>query len=158
MGRGRKERKAAERAGRAQRRAILLYSVAALICLAGIGETVYLTVAHLTGETVQCGGSTGCSDVLGSRYAAIGPVPLAAIGSFGYFTAFSCAVFAAFGYLRARLFYAVTVGAMMLTTLWLLYLQAFVVHSFCRYCLVSAAMVFILAALAILQPQKPQPT
>ena len=37
-------------------------------------------------------------------------------------------------------------------TLWLLYVQAFVLHSYCRYCLFSAAMVFILAAIVVLTP------
>ncbi|MFL6543042.1 MAG: vitamin K epoxide reductase family protein [Chthoniobacterales bacterium] len=131
-----------------------IYTIAAIICVAGIAESTYLTVAHLTGETVACGGSTGCSDVLGSKFAAVGPVPLAGLGGVAYFTAFSCAVLAAFGYLGARRFFAIAIGAMFLVTLWLLYVQAFVLHTFCRYCLVSAAMVFVLAALAVLSPSE----
>jgi uncharacterized membrane protein len=134
--------------------AVIIYTIAAVICLAGVAESTYLTVAHLTGETVACGGSTGCSDVLGSKFATIGRVPLAGLGGVAYFAAFSCAVLAAFGYIRARMFFAGAVGAMFLVTLWLLYVQAFLLHTFCRYCLVSAAMVFVLAALAILTPRE----
>jgi uncharacterized membrane protein len=38
---------------------------------------------------------------------------------------------------------------MFLTTLWLLYLQAFVIRHFCQYCLLSAAVTTILALLVI---------
>lgn len=136
---------------------VILYTIAAVICAVGLAEATYLTVAHLTGETLACGGSTGCSEVLGSKYAAIGPVPIASIGALGYFAAFSCATLAAFGYARASTYFAVVVAAMFLSTLWLLYLQAFVLHTFCRYCLFSAALVFVLAALAILMPTRTAP-
>jgi len=52
------------------------------------------------------------------------------------------ATFAAFGYARARRFFPLFVWAMFGVTLWLLYVQAFVLHAFCRYCLFSAALVF----------------
>jgi uncharacterized membrane protein len=38
---------------------------------------------------------------------------------------------------------------MFAVTLWLLYAQAFILHAFCRYCLFSAAMVFLLAGLIV---------
>ena len=79
-------------------------------------------------------------------------MPLAAFGSLAYFSVFSFATFAAFGYARARLFLTLAVGAMFFVTLWLLYLQAFVLHAFCRYCLFSAAIVFLLAGLVIALP------
>ena len=134
----------------------ILYTIAAIVSIIGLCEAIYLTVAHITGETLACGGSNACSEVLGSKYASIGPVPLALVGAIGYFTAFSCAIFAAFGYARAAALFLIAVAAMFLTTLALLYLQAFVIHSFCRYCLFSAALVFVLAAIAILVPLPPR--
>jgi uncharacterized membrane protein len=44
------------------------------------------------------------------------------------------------------------VGAMFLATLWFLYVQAFVLHAYCRYCLFSAAITFLLAGLMIALP------
>ena len=80
-------------------------------------------------------------------------------GAAGYFTAFACATFAAFGYLAARRFYALTVAAMFLSTLWFLYVQAFLLHAYCRYCLFSAAVTFLLAGCAVAMPlPKRQPT
>ena len=74
------------------------------------------------------------------------------VGACGYFTAFTFATFAAFGYARARTFFALTVWAMFAATLWFLYVQAFILHAYCRYCLFSAAFTFLLAGLVVASP------
>ena len=131
---------------------VILYSIAALFCLLGLADATYLTVLALTGETAACGGQAGCSEVLASAYSKVGGIPVALFGVAGYFTAFTFATFAGFAYLRARKFFALTVGAMFAATLWLLYVQAFVLHSFCRYCLFSAAITFLLMGLVVAAP------
>jgi uncharacterized membrane protein len=131
---------------------IILYTLAAIISLAGLADATYLTVQALTGETLVCGASPDCFRVLGSSYARLAGIPMAAFGTLAYFGAFSFAIFAAFGYARARAFLTLTVGTMFLVTLWLLYVQAFVLHAFCRYCLLSAALVFGLSAIVVLAP------
>lgn len=131
---------------------IVPYAVAALISLVGLADATYLTVQSLTGETLVCGGSADCFRVLGSVYARIAGIPVAVFGVVGYFGAFSLATFAAFGYARARKFFALIVWAMFAVTLWFLFVQAFMLHAFCRYCLFSAALVFVLAALVVLTP------
>lgn len=130
----------------------ILYSVIAFISLAGLADATFLTVNHLTGNDLVCGSPGGCSAVLGSVYATVGGIPTAAFGALAYFVAFSAAVLVAFGYARARIFLACTVTAMFIATLWLLYLQAFVLHAFCPYCLLSAALTFFLAGVLIATP------
>ncbi|MEP7015681.1 MAG: vitamin K epoxide reductase family protein [Verrucomicrobiota bacterium] len=130
----------------------ILCAAAAVVALAGLADATYLTVQALTGETLLCGGSPDCFRVLGSPYARIGGIPMAAFGVLAYFSVFSFATFAAFGYARAQTFLALAVGGMFLVTLWLLYLQAFVLHAYCRYCLFSAAVTFLLAGLVIAIP------
>jgi uncharacterized membrane protein len=127
-------------------------TIAAFVALAGLADATYLTVLALTGETAACGESTGCFEVLGGPYARIAGVPVAALGIAGYLAAFSFAVFAAFGYKRALRLFAWTVWPMFAMTLWLLYVQAFVLHAFCRYCLFSAAFTFLLAGLVVASP------
>lgn len=127
----------------------IVYSLAAILALVGLADAVYLAVLHLTGQSAVCGASTGCSKVLASKYAQIGPVPVALLGVIGYFTVFGLATFAAFGYLLARKWVAWVVGLLFLGTLWFLYLQAFVLHAFCPFCLASAAVTFILAGLML---------
>jgi uncharacterized membrane protein len=131
---------------------IILYIAVAIVSLAGLADAAYLTVQALTGETAVCGGSPDCFRVLGSVYAKVGGIPMAAFGMLAYFGVFSFATFAAFGYARARTLLILTIGAIFLATLWLLYVQAFVLHAYCRYCLFSAAITFLLAGLVIALP------
>jgi len=124
------------------------YLIAALLSLIGLGDAIYLTIQDLTGQTVRCTIS-GCSEVLSSPYAHIGSIPLASVGAFAYFVFFSLAILAAFGYGIARPLLALLVVVMFLTTLWLLYLQAFVIRHFCQYCLLSAAVTTVLTAIIL---------
>ena len=130
----------------------ILYTIVAIVAVAGLADATYLTVQALTGETITCGGSPDCFRVLGSSYAKLGGIPVAILGALAYFTVFTFATFAAFGYPRAPKFLALIAGAMFLTTLWLLYVQAFLLHAYCRYCLFSAAITFLIAGLLIALP------
>lgn len=136
----------------ASRLNVILHVLTAVIALGGLAEATYLSVLFFTGETAVCGGSSGCFQVLGSVYAHIGGMPVAAFGALAYFGVFTFATFAASGYPKARRLLVLTVGAMFLFTLWLLGVQAFLLHSFCRYCLISAALVFLLTGLTVAAP------
>jgi len=135
------------------RGSVILYAIAAVISLIGLTDAIYLSVQALTGETLVCGGSPDCFRVLGSSYARIGGIPIALFGALAYFTAFSFATFAAFGYNRAQTLFSLTVGLMFAVTLWLLTVQAFILHAFCRFCLLSAAVTFLLAGLVVARPR-----
>ncbi len=130
-------------------RSVGLYWAAAVLSLAGIVDSLYLTIQHVTGQSVRCTLS-GCSEVLSSEYATVGGVPLALVGAAAYFTVFSFAILAVFGYAITWKLLSILVGLMFLTTLWLLYLQAFVIGHFCQYCLVSAAITICLTLLVLL--------
>jgi uncharacterized membrane protein len=130
----------------------ILYTAVAIVAMAGLADATYLTVQALTGETLSCGGSPDCFRVLGSSYAKVGRIPVALIGALAYFSVFTFATFSAFGNARARKFLALIVGMMFLATLWLLYVQAFLLHAYCRYCLFSAAITFLIAGLLIAVP------
>jgi uncharacterized membrane protein len=143
---------------RTSRIEIVFNSAAALIALIGLGESTYLTVIALTGETAVCGASADCFKVLGSSYAKIGGIPVASLGALAYFSVFTFAIFAAFAYSRARKFMNWTVMAMFAMTLWLLYVQAFRLHAFCKYCLFSAALIFLLMGLVVARPSPTQQT
>jgi len=130
----------------------ILYMVVAIVAVAGLADATFLSVQALSGETLSCGGSPDCFRVLGSAYSKIGGVPVALLGAFAYFCVFAFATFAAFGYARARTFLIPIVCAMFLATLWFLYVQAFLLHAYCRYCLLSAAITFLIAGLLIATP------
>ena len=134
----------------------ILYAATAIVALAGLADATYLSVQAFTGETLSCGGSPDCFRVLGSSYSKVGGIPVALMGALAYFSVFALATFAAFGYARARKGLILIIGAMFLATLWFLYVQAFVLHAYCRYCLFSAAITFLLAGLLIAAPSSQQ--
>ncbi len=136
------------------RRAAIIYGAAALVSLVGLADAIYLTVEHLAGRSVRCTITSGCSEVLSSPYASVRGFPLAAIGAVAYFVVFSLATLAAFGYGGVGKLLTLVVGAMFLTTLWLLYLQAFVIGHFCQFCLLSALVTTILTVLVIVARRK----
>ena len=134
-----------------------LYIIAALLSLFGLVDALYLTVEHVTGKSVQCTIISGCSEVLSSPYAVVAGIPLAAVGAAAYFTVFSLATLAAFGYRAAGTLLTPLVTAMFFVSLWLIYLQAFVIREFCQYCLFSAAittglMVLVVVGRFVLKP------
>ena len=128
----------------------VLYGVAALVALIGLADSIYLAVEHISGRSVKCTIVTGCSEVLSSPYATVRGIPLALIGAIAYFTAFSLATLAAFNYRYAGKLLALVVSFMFLTTLWLLYLQAFVIRAFCQFCLLSALVTTVLTVLVVI--------
>ncbi len=129
-----------------------MYWSLAVVALLGLADATFLTVGHLTGDDAVCGSVLGCSTVLGSAYATMWGIPTAAFGAIAYFTVFSLAILAAFGYARMRELLVVVVGLMFAASLYFLYLQAFVLHAFCPFCLFSAAMTFLLAGLLLAFP------
>ena len=124
--------------------------IAALVGCFGLIDSGYLTIKHLQGSYIRCGDE--CSAVLGSRYAeGVAGVPLAGFGAMAYATVIIAALWAAAGSSAGRRILAITAITMALASLWLIYLQAFVIHSFCKYCLASAGASFILAGLVLIE-------
>ncbi len=124
--------------------------VAAVVAVAGIVDSVYLTVHHYTAEPVPCGAEFDCGAVLASPYAEIYGVPLAAFGAVAYFIAFSLALLTAFGDQRMWKLFGGQTALMAVFSLYLIYLQAFVIGAWCQFCLLSATTTFVLFILFII--------
>ena len=129
----------------ASRRTFYCYLAASLLSLIGLADGIYLTVEHLAGRSVRCTITSGCNEVLSSAYATIGGVPLAGVGALAYFSAFSLATLAIFGNNIARTLLLYLVALMLAFTIWLFIVQAFILHAFCQFCLLSGGVTFLLA-------------
>ena len=136
-------------ASAAAQTSVRLYVIAAIVSLVGLADSIYLTVQHITGQGVRCTVISGCSEVLSSPYATIRGYPLALLGAIAYFTVFSLAILAAFRYPIVSKVLVLLVALMFFTTLVLIYLQAFVIHHFCQFCLLSAAVTITLTVLML---------
>jgi uncharacterized membrane protein len=131
-------------AGTTEKTAVTPAILAAVAALFGLADSAYLTAKHYTDKNVPCSLITGCEQVLKSEYAEMFGLPTAAYGAFAYFLAFSLAILTVYGNPKTwNLFGALTL-IMTVFTVWLLYLQAFVINAFCQFCLLSAATSFTL--------------
>jgi uncharacterized membrane protein len=121
----------------------------ALLAAAGLLISAYLTWVHFAQVAPVCvGGSGGCETVQSSRYATVLGVPVAVLGIVGYAgLLFSAVLRGELGVYLGFLF--ALVGT--LFSAYLTYLEVFVIHAICQWCVASAAIMvaaLICAALA----------
>jgi uncharacterized membrane protein len=110
-----------------------------LIILAAVGLTDagYLTVKHYAKTNVICSLSQGCEKVLNSEYSVIFGIPVALFGVVFYFVILILAVHF---FARKTYHWVLNLWAAigLVSTLYLLILQAFVIKVWCQFCLLSA--------------------
>ena len=116
-----------------------------VLVLAGIGVAGYLTYVHYAGIDPVCtGGGGGCHTVQASDYAELAGIPVAVIGLAGYLAlAASLLVPGEPG--RAAGMGLALAGAGF--SLYLTYLELFVIDAICQWCVASAVLMITLAAL-----------
>jgi len=122
---------------------------AALIAAAFLGmvDSSYVGFHAAEGFLIPCGFAGGCDQVLSSPYARFLGVSIAWFGLAFYFIIAAASLFAFFGYPEALRISFIVAGLAFPTTLYLLYLQAFVIRAFCDYCLLSASLVLLIFGL-----------
>lgn len=126
----------------------------ALISLAGLFLAIYLTLYKFgfIGTLVCNVGS--CEQVQTSRWSVLLGLPVATwgVGFYALLLALTIAGLQPRFAESRRLSLALVLltGWGVLFTAWLNYLEAFVIHAWCEWCLGSAAMVLLLFALAVL--------
>lgn len=124
--------------------------LAAIVALIGLGDALYLTVSHYTAKPVPCSLVEGCEMVLNSPYAIIWGIPLALFGALSYLSAFVLSLLSVRGNRLTWMLFTLQVIFMAAFSVWLLYLQAFVIGAFCQFCLLSAGVTFTLLIIALI--------
>lgn len=110
-----------------------------ILSFIGLVDSIYLTIEHYKNDAVVCLIIEGCNLVLKSEYSTFLGIPAALFGIFYYFLIFC---FSAFSFRKRRetifkyISLFTTVG--IVVSLWLAYLQLFVIKAICTYCMVSA--------------------
>lgn len=107
--------------------------------LVGFLDATYLTIGHFRNIVPPCT-IHGCEIVLTSGYSTIASIPIALLGALYYLTV----LIGTLVYIDTRktellrhLARLTTLG--LLASIIFVYLQAFVIHAWCQYCLLSAA-------------------
>jgi uncharacterized membrane protein len=133
-----------EREGRTTLRVVV-----GVLAAAGLLISAYLTWVHFAQVAPVCvGGSGGCETVQSSRYATILGVPVSVVGVLGYVSLLFSAM------LRGEVgvylgFLIALVGT--LFSFYLTYLEVFVIHAVCQWCVASAAVMVAALICATLQ-------
>lgn len=121
---------------------ILIIFVAALV---GLVDALYLLAHRISGEPLSCGASGGCNIVAASPHSVLFGVPLSLLGVLFYFGIIVLVAMRTLPlrtyleyimpYKRALRVYA---SAGLASSLYFMYLQAYVIEAWCRYCILSA--------------------
>jgi uncharacterized membrane protein len=118
----------------------------ATVGVLGLAIAAYLTYIHYAGIKPVCLASGGCERVQSSRYAKLAGVPVTVLGLVGY-----AGILAS---LRARGESGLFAGALIALTgfgfsVYLTYLELFKIHAICQWCVASAVLMTVLAALTV---------
>jgi uncharacterized membrane protein len=126
-----------------------LRAAALALSAAGVLIAGYLTYVHYAELDPVCvGGGGGCERVQASEYSELAGIPVAVIGLVGYVAV----AIASFGRSERALLAA---SVLALTgagfSLYLTYLELFVIDAICQWCVVSLVVMCALAAVAVIR-------
>jgi uncharacterized membrane protein len=118
----------------------------ALLALVGLFVALYLWLHALGfGGAIKCGASGGCEVVQTSQWAVFLGLPVAFYGVAGYFALLAVAILglrpAALPDRTWSVLLAGLASAGFLFTVYLTYLELFVIHAICRWCIGSAVII-----------------
>ncbi|PYO93987.1 MAG: vitamin K epoxide reductase [Gemmatimonadetes bacterium] len=132
----------------------------ALLALVGCFVALYLWLHALGyGGAIKCGASGGCEAVQTSPWAVFLGLPVAFFGVAGYFTLLVVAVAAlrpaALAQRGWNTVLALLASIGFLFTGYLTYLEFFVIHALCRWCVGSAVIMTAIWIVAVLSVRSP---
>lgn len=124
----------------------------------GFVVATYLTILHYKNILPPCSVTSGCETVLTSQYSVVLGVPVALLGSFFYLAVMLVCLLIITNYKKVFLnaFYALSIAGFAVSLL-LIYIQAYLIHAFCQYCVLSEVIsggIIILAFLRLRQDKK----
>ena len=120
-----------------------------IVALLGFADASYLTLEHFLGVIPPCSLVGGCEKVLTSPYSVVFGIPVALGGAVYYLVvSIGCLIYLESKHLSKNIqsyhltllkwiLFATVLG--FIASVWFFYIQAAVIHSFCEYCLSSAA-------------------
>ena len=118
--------------------------------LVGFADAMFLSIQHFQNTIPPCVLFTGCETVTTSPYALIAGVPIAVLGALFYLAILVLSLVSLDRGARSLILKILVIFSSIgfLFTLWLLYLQLFVIHALCIYCILScltSTLIFILS-------------
>jgi uncharacterized membrane protein len=124
------------------------------LTILGTADAVYLLIFKLTGNSRMCLGNGGCHNVNFSPYSEIYGIPVSVFGISAYL-AILCILF-----LEGRLKIAKEYGPLAIFgislggvafSIYLTYLEIYVIHALCPFCVASAVIITLIFILAVIR-------
>jgi len=121
-----------------------------VIALLGFADASYLTIEHFQNVIPPCSIVGGCEKVLTSVFSTLYGIPVALFGAIYYLVI----AIGLFSFLESKNHEVLRVTLLLtilglLASLWFVFLQVFILHSYCVYCMgsvVTSTLLFISAA------------
>lgn len=140
-----------------EKNTILLYWTTMVLALLGAVDAIYLLIFKLTGNSHMCLGNGGCHDVNFSPFSEIHGIPVAVFGIVAYLAIICILILekktiflAANGPLGI---FGISLGGVAFT-IYLTYLELYVIHAICPFCVASAVIITLIFILAIIRLAK----
>lgn len=136
--------------------------VLALLALAGVGISIYLTAVHYNGAPLACstGGLFNCERVLGSSFSVVPgtQIPISIPGLLWFLALGAIAGIVLFkpAFRLARQAQLVWTGLGMLTVFYLVYVEIVRLDAFCLWCTILHVIIFASLLLSLTQLRIPQ--
>lgn len=115
-----------------------------LLSIAGFFDSAYLTISHYKNIIPPCTVARGCETVLTSQFSTILGIPVALVGSL-YFLIL---IFIILSNLKLFRYFRIFAFLGVLVSIFFFYTQAFILHAFCQYCLLSEVIIFAIFILS----------
>jgi len=116
-----------------------LAAVMAGIAILGFADATYLTAEHFLNRVPPCSIIKGCATVTTSQYSLLFGIPVALLGALYYLAVILGVVYYFQSKKRPALkAVALFTSAGFVFSLWFVYLQLFVIHAICAWCMFSA--------------------
>lgn len=112
--------------------------------VAGVLVSAYLTYKTSDPSGVVCSLGGGCETVLSSKYSKLFGIPVSAFGLLWYVAMLGVTWWIFFKRIWSSSIAVIWALAGLFFSLYLLYLEAFVIHAYCTWCLVSLGLVVII--------------
>ena len=137
------------------------FTIIALVAsIIGFLDSLYLTIIKYTHATIYCTPGLGdCASVQNSRYSTILGIPIALLGALAYLVLVACYIIenkkTAFASISSLVIFGTSFFGF-IYSLYLTWLELFVLHAICQWCVLSAICITVIFVTTIIRLKKQQ--
>lgn len=132
----------------------ILRKISVIVAVIGLTDSIYLTWIKLSQNTAICSNIGDCEAVNNSIYSEVNGIPIALLGAGAYGIILGILLLESrYDLLEAygnQIIYGITMVGF-LYSVYLTYLEIYVLRAICPFCVVSAVAIFILFLLSIVR-------